>query len=311
MSRRGWLRLLGVGLLAALVFLFKIDLGKTADLIAHADRLAIAAAVLLFVPFLLTKAWRWQIILGDLGIPISFGEAVKLYALGLGAGMMTPGQVGDAVKVAYLRESGLGRALLSVLLDRLWDVFVLLLLAGSGAFLFWQQLEGEWLAIGLLAVGTIVLLGITASPGAQTALLKLLTRLRRSDRGAPAYEPVRLRPMQIVRQFAFTLMATVVVYARYYLITSALNIHLDPVPFVAAMSLATIAALLPISISGLGARDAALLLIAESIGISREQALGVSALILFLSVVNGLVGFGVWLLQSHRVEGWDANKLEG
>jgi glycosyltransferase 2 family protein len=311
MSTRGWLRLVGVVLLVALVLIFKIDLGKTAALVAHADLFLVALAVIFFVPFLAAKALRWQVILRDLNIPISFGVAVKLYALGLGAGMVTPGQVGDAVKVAYLRDRGLGRALLSVLLDRLWDVLVLLLLAGSGAFLFWQQLEGEWLAIGLLAVGSVVLLGITASPRAQQALLRLVARLRAPGRGEDHYEPVQLRPSQILRQLAFTLVATAVVYFRLYLLTSALNVHLDLIPFVAAMSLATIAALLPISISGLGARDAVLLLIAGSIGITREQALGVSALILFLSVVNGLVGLGVWLLQSHRVEGWEVRRLEG
>lgn len=306
MSARGWLRLLGVVLLVALVLVFKIDLAQTAALIAHADLLDVALAVILFIPFLAAKAWRWQIILHDLNISISLGEAVRLYALGLGAGMMTPGQVGDAVKVAYLRERGLGRAVLSVLLDRLWDVLVLLLLAGSGAFLYWQQFEGEWLAIGLLGAGTAALLAISASPGAQRLLLKILSRLRRSE--AVAFDPVQLSPLQIVRQFSLTLLATAVVYTRYYLITSALNVHLAPIPFVAAMSLATVAALLPISISGLGARDATLLLIAGSIGITREQALGVSALILFLSVVNGLVGFGVWLLQSHRVEVWKVRK---
>jgi glycosyltransferase 2 family protein len=311
MKTRGWLRLLGVMLLVALVLIFKIDLGKTAALIAHADLLLVALAVLFFVPFLAAKTLRWQVILRDLNIPISFGEAIKLYALGLGAGMMTPGQVGDAVKVAYLHERGLGRALLSVLLDRLWDVLVLLLLAGSGAFLFWQQLEGEWVAIALLAAVMIALLAIIASPRAQRILFKLAARFRRTGAGEVAYEPVQLSPNQILRQFALTLIATGVVYFRYYLLTSALNVHLGLIPFVAAMSLATVAALLPISISGLGTRDAALLLFAGSIGITREQALGVSALILFLSVVNGLVGLGVWLLQSHRVEGWKVRRLEG
>jgi uncharacterized membrane protein YbhN (UPF0104 family) len=311
MRVRGWLRLLGVVLLVALVVIFKIDLAQTAALIARADRSYVALAVIFFIPFLLAKAWRWQVILRDLTVAIPFGEAVKLYALGLGAGMVTPGQVGDAIKVAYFRERGLGRALLSVLLDRLWDVFVLLLLAGSGAFLFWEQLEGEWLAVALLAIGTVALLAITASPRAQRPLLKLLMRLRRSRSGPVVFEPVQLSLMQIVRQFALTLLATAIVYFRLYLLTFALNVHLDLIPFVAAMSLATVAALLPISISGLGTRDATLLLVAGVIGITREQALGVSALILFLSVINGLVGFGVWLLHSHRVEGWKVSKPRG
>lgn len=298
MSSRAWLRLLGIVLLVALVLVFKIDLRQTAALVLHADLVDVTLAIVLFVPFLAAKAWRWQVILGDLSISIPFGQAVKLYALGLGAGMVTPGQVGDAVKVAYLREHGLARGLVSVLLDRLWDVLVLLLLAGSGAFLFWRQFEGEWLAIAILAVGTLALLALTASPRAQGMLLSIWRRVRGPNAGG-SFEPVRLSPVQIVRQFALTLLATAVVYLRYYFVTSALGVHLDAIPFVAAMSLATVAALLPISISGLGARDAALLLVAGAIGITREQALGVSSLILFLSVVNGLVGFTIWLVQSR------------
>lgn len=299
MSARGWLRLIGVALLVALVLIFKIDLRQTTTLVLHAEPVDVALAVILFVPFLAAKAWRWQVILADLSICIPFGQAAKLYALGLGAGMVTPGQVGDAVKVAYLREHGLARGLVSVLLDRLWDVLVLLLLAASGAFLFWQQLEGEWLAIAILILGTLALLALIASPRAQHLLLGLWNRLRRNPAGSSAFEPVRLSLLQILRQFALTLLATAIVYLRYYFVTSALGVHLDAIPFIAAMSLATVAALLPISISGLGARDAALLLVAGAIGITREQALGVSSLILFLSIVNGLVGFAVWLVQSR------------
>ncbi len=298
-QHRGWLRLLGVLLLVALVPLFKIDLRETAGILAQADWLAIALSVVLFIPFLVSKAWRWKVILQDLGIPLSLGQACNLYALGLGAGMVTPGQVGDAVKVAYVRERGLGRALLSILLDRLWDILILLLLTGTGAFLFWQQLQSEWLLLALLILGAVAILALTASPRAQQWLLGLLGRLRKSPAGG-AFEPVRLSPVQILRQFAITLIATGIVYLRLYLLMAAVAVHLGVIPFVATMSLATVAALIPISISGMGTRDAALVAVSGLVGMSSEQALAVSTLILFLSVVNGLVGLGVWLVWKPR-----------
>ncbi|HEY6041220.1 MAG TPA: hypothetical protein VIX58_03745, partial [Anaerolineae bacterium] len=73
-----------------------------------------------------------------------------------------------------------------------------------------------------------------------------------------------------------------------------LDVQLGVIPFVATMSIASVATLIPISISGVGTRDAALLLIAPVIGITREQALGLSVLILLLSVINGLVGYLVF-----------------
>lgn len=295
---RPLLNLIGLALLIALIIFFKIDLRQTLAYVTHANALDLALAVFFFIPFLLVKAWRWQIILRDLDTTISLSTAVKLYALGLGAGMVTPGQVGDAVKIAYFRARGMGRALVSVLLDRLWDVLILLLLAGSGAFLFWREFESEWFALALLLAGTVTLLAITTNPRAQMRLLTFIQRVRGANAERSAFEPIRLNRIQILRQFALTVLATVIVYLRLYFLISALDIHLDAIPFIAAMSLASVAALLPISVSGVGTRDATLLFIAPIIGITREQALGMSALILFLSVINGLVGFGVWIISA-------------
>ncbi|HZQ07399.1 MAG TPA: lysylphosphatidylglycerol synthase domain-containing protein, partial [Anaerolineae bacterium] len=82
------LRVITVILLIALVLFFKIDLNETLVLLGNANVWLVTLAVLGFIPFLLLKAWRWQIVLRDLGIAIPFREAVRLYALGLGAGMI-------------------------------------------------------------------------------------------------------------------------------------------------------------------------------------------------------------------------------
>lgn len=292
---RGWLRLAGVVLLVALVLFFKVDLRETFAILANANPALVALSVLGFIPFLAVKAWRWQIILRDLGVSIPFREAIRLYALGLGAGMITPGQVGDAIKIAYFRERGFGQSLISVIFDRLWDVLILVLLAATGALFFVQLFEGEGIAIVLLLVGTLALFLLINHPRVQHRLFQLLIRLRRAD-SQVVYEPAPLNVRQIAVQFALTILATAIVYLRLYFLTTAIGVQLDLVPFVAAMSLATMAALLPISfLGGVGTRDAALLLIAPAIGITAPQALAISTLILFIQLLNGVVGFGVWL----------------
>lgn len=292
------LRVLTVLALIALILILRIDLRETFAILANANFLLVTLAVLGFIPFLLVKAWRWQVILRDLGVSIPFAQAVRLYALGLGAGMLTPGQVGEAVKIAYFRERGFGQSIISILLDRLWDVLILVMLAGSGALFFTQLFDGEWIAIALLFAGTLAVFALVNNPRAQTWLFHQLRRVRKKEDALAAYEPQPLRLSQILFQFVLTILATIIVYARLYLLTSALGIFLAPVPFVAAMSLATIAALLPISVmGGIGTRDAALLLIAPIIGISGAQALAISALILFIQLVNGIVGFAVWLFE--------------
>lgn len=291
------LRILTVLALIALVLLLKIDLRETFAILWGANVWLVALSVLGFVPFLLVKAWRWQIVLRDLGVPIPFREAVRLYALGLGAGMITPGNVGDAIKVAYFRERGFSQSIISVVLDRIWDVLILLLLAGSGVFLFAQIAVGSWITLVLLIGGTLAALVVTIHPRTQKMLFDFFLRMRKNKGEGAGYVPVSLTGKQVLVQFALSVLATAIVYGRLFLVAAALGLFLAPLPFVAAMSLASIAQLIAIAPFGLGPREGILLLLAPSLGITAAQALALSALLLLLQLVNGIVGFVVWLFE--------------
>lgn len=291
------LRIVTVLALIALVLLLKIDLTETLAFLLGANVWLVGLSVLGFIPFLLVKAWRWQIVLRDLGVPIPFPEAVRLYALGLGAGMITPGNVGDAVKVAYFRERGFSQSIISVVLDRIWDVLILLLLAGSGVFLFAQIAVGNWITLVLLIGGTLAALIVTIHPRTQKLLFDFFLRMRKNKNEGTGYVPVRLTSGQVLVQFALSVLATAIVYGRLFLVAAALGLFLAPLPFVAAMSLASIAQLIAIAPFGLGPREGILLLLAPSLGMTAAQALALSALLLLLQLVNGIVGFVVWLFE--------------
>jgi uncharacterized protein (TIRG00374 family) len=290
------LRILTVLALIALVLFLKIDLREIFAILAGANVWLVALSVLGFLPFLLVKAWRWQIILRDLGVPIPLREAVRLYALGLGAGMITPGNVGDAIKVAYFRERGFSQSLISVVLDRIWDVLILLLLAGSGIFLFSQIALGQWIMLALLGGGTIAALALSIHPRTQKLLFDFFLRMRKNKTERATYTPVTFTPKQILIQFAISILATFVVYARLFL-AAAIGIFLPPLPFVASMSLVSIVQLFAVIPGGIGTREALLLLLAPTLGITAAQALALSALLFLLQLVNGIVGFAVWLLE--------------
>jgi uncharacterized protein (TIRG00374 family) len=293
-------RILGILALIAFVLLLKVDLRETLLILSRANLWYVTLALLGFVPFLFSKAWRWQIILRDLGVPIPFREAVRLYALGLGAGMLTPGNIGDAVKVAYFRDRGFSQSVISVVLDRIWDVLILLLLAGSGVFMFSQIAAGQWITLVLLISGTVVALIVTIHPRTQRWLFEFFMRLRKRSREKQEdadYTPATLTPKQVLIQFLLSVVATIVVYARLFCIAAAIGILLPPLPFVAAMSLSSIAQLVSVIPGGVGPREALLILLAPALGISGAQALALSALMFLLQLENGIVGFAIWILE--------------
>jgi len=295
------LRLAGTALL--LFFLWKLDLdpGKVVQELLSANMWLVAFSVVLVFPLIALKAWRWHTILKDLGIPVSFDRAYRLYAFGMAAGSLTPGQAGDFIKAWNLQQEGysLSTALLSNVLDRLFDIAVLVLLASSGLLLLGSGFLSLLPALVALLLGLVAGLVVLSIPTWRDKLVGLALRivLRRKTDATQGDPESRLRPVRFVRVFFLTLAATAMVLFRVWLLALALGLNLNFLELVASSSLATVAALIPISIGGIGTRDLALKGILAKIGYSAEKAVSLSTFILLLQVVNLGAGYLVWFLR--------------
>ncbi len=294
-----WLiRLAGTALL--LFFLWKLDLdpAKVAQELLAANMWLVGASVLLVFPLIALKAWRWHTILKDLGLPVRFDRAYRLYAFGMAAGSLTPGQAGDFIKAWNLNQDGysLSTALLSNVLDRLFDIAVLVLLASSGLLLLGSDFLSLLPALLALLVGLFAGLVVLSIPAWRNKLVGLALKvvLRRKAGLEQANSEIRLRPVRFIRVFVLTLAATGLVLFRVWLLALALGLNLNFLELVASSSLATVAALIPISIGGIGTRDFALKAILAKIGYSVEKAVSLSTFILLLQVVNLGAGYLIW-----------------
>ncbi|MDB5080859.1 MAG: hypothetical protein JWP00_2783 [Chloroflexi bacterium] len=294
-----WLiRLIGTVLLLFFLWKLNLDPAKVLQELLQANIWLVAASVLLVFPLIALKAWRWQLILKDLGLPVSFDRSYRLYAFGMAAGSFTPGQAGDFIKAWNLQQDGysLSTALVSNILDRLFDIAVLVLLATSGLLLLGSDffsLLPALLALLLGLAGGLVVLSVPAWRDRLVGLaLKVLLR-RKAGRNQPASE-VQLRPVRFIRVFFLTLAATGLVLFRVWLLALALGLNLNFLELVASSSLATVAALIPISIGGIGTRDVALNAILGKLGYSIEKAVSLSTFILLLQLVNLGAGYLIW-----------------
>ncbi len=278
--------------------------------LAAADPWPIVPAVLVAVPFICSKGWRWARIGAALGLPLPLGEASRLYAIGIWAGLVTPGQAGDFLKAWYLRARGvpLAPALLSCLLDRLFDLAALLglgafaLLAFAGAGLDAGGGTGRSLApIVLALIAVCAALGAAMSLRWRAPLLRLLARytprrLRERLAGNAALGSLltaRLDGRHLAGVLALTALSWVISLGRVYLCFVAVGVRLAPLDFLIVLVLITLAGL--ISVSGIGTRDAALYVLLGHYGYSGGQALAISLLILLLNLSNIVPGFLLWL----------------
>ncbi len=299
-----WLpRLIGPVILA--YFLLTTDLNEILLNLRNLRWAPLLLSLALYPVLVAIKAWRWNLLLRNLTMQAPpLGYSTILYMIGLFLGAGTPGQAGDFIKAWYLRERGqpLGPALFSVLLDRLFDFLVMALLSLPGLVAFLPllppQLRPPVRAVTLGVTGAVLLL----LPALMTrwsrdwlmrCALVLVPRGGRValDQWRGQLAGLDLRPRLVAGLVLATFCSAATTMVRLALLVHALDIVIPIGALVSSMALVSILQSLPISFSGVGVRDAALIPVLAGYGYGPDEALALSALILLLNVENIALGF--------------------
>ena len=307
---RWGLRLLGPALFAYFVWSIWSELSQISEILRNIYWPPLILSVVLVVPFVLLKGWRWQIILDDLGQRVPWRKLTLYYALGIFMGAAMPGQAGDFFKAWYLKEDGydLGAALVSTVVDRIFDMLIMALLALSGLYLLWRYFPGVTLVLVLVGmVAAIVFaLSVLLSRRWRNWLIDRVLRylipasIRRllGEHGARAYlDRFFLSWRNLALGTAISLASFSITFFRLWLLIPAIGKSL-PVPiFVPTMALMALGSLL--SVAGLGTREFVLfnILGASGIGWSDAEILSLSLLILALTIENVVLGLPLYLLR--------------
>jgi len=294
-----------VGVLIFVYILAQIDLGKSLRLLAGVHLGYLLLALALGVPAILLKALRWWTLLRNQGIPLPLKDTVALYCIGLFGGFVTPGQLGDFVKVYYLRQGGqsLARSFSSVLYDRLFDVLVFGLFGLAGLAVLFGFASGHawlWAAAGAGVLGSVWLfrarLVALVSAWSIRHLMPRLSQKVQSrlyDFMEISREVFKRRLFKVL--FGYSFAAMTLYLFRVYLLALALDLHVPVLDFLASIAVVSLVTIVPISVADVGTRDGALILLLARLGVESEVAVSLSLLILLLAVLNGAIGFVFWV----------------
>ena len=310
-------RLIGPAVLLAL--LWSIGLEPLRSVLQRGRPAWLLAAAGLNLAIIFVKAWRWRRLMRAQSIHLGGAAAARHYAIGCALAAWTPGRLGDFSKAAaVLRHGqvGLGRAASSVIADRLLDAIVLGLVATAGA----AALPGPraiWIAAAGLSGAMIVAWALVgAATGAAGRLrdwvagrwedgaVRILgERLGRTlgavgEESRAALDGLRqLRGRHLVLPVAATVLATGLTFAQGYLVARAMGLLVGFWPLSVTLAAVSITSLLPISIAGLGTREATLAILLAPAGVGLADILGFS--LAYLVTVSGslaLIGLLAWLI---------------
>lgn len=220
---------------------------------------------------ILIQTFKWNYILQKQGIKLRFKYLTKLHMIALFYEVITPAKIGYFVKIAYLKDKtkkSVASCSSSVILDRAMDFFVVFLFAAIGTFLiasaFMSLFYTTTIMLICLFIGLILLVNRKTSRFFLLFFYKLLIPKNLKQKVKESFnEFYNSIPAikHIFILFFLTLIFWFLVYTQAYITSLAFGLKINYAYFMFVFPIAVIFSLIPISISGFGTRETALLVL--------------------------------------------------
>ena len=282
----------------------RVDIADSAERLGTLDIGWGLAALAAFFVLLAISALRWLVFTRALSLAISPIWAIGVSFIASFLGQVLPAGIGvDAVRVWFLTRRGgrVGVSVASVALDRLTGLATLLLMIAVFLPLLFVRVEDEGARVAI----TLVL----AIGGGGFALLFFLSLL---PRYFSRFGPMRAlaQTIQLARREGLSprpgllsLGLSIVVHLTSVLVVALLaeGIGLD-IPTATLLALVPpvmLLATLPISFAGWGVREGAMVAALGYVGVEAGDALALSVLFGFATVVASLPGAIAWLAEGR------------
>ncbi len=303
---------LAVTAACVLYLLWRIDVGRTAELLLDAHLGYFLAAVALMLATTVPMAWRWQQLLRAKEVPDRLSWLTRAYFVSYAAGQLLPTSLGgDAVRIYETARRHPGRPGLitaSVVLDRALGGAATLVLAGFGFAL----------ALGSYDVGAYLWLELVLVLGTAFLAVALFSVRARRTLGwlGRVFAPLRLeRPLRAVyeglhsyrangRLLLGLLCLTVAVQAfrvlPIWLVGKAVGIGLSIRPYYVMGPLLFVVLLFPFTINGIAVREAFFVSFLGNLSVNADAAFAAGFLFFIVTLALSLPGAAVLAWEGVR-----------
>jgi uncharacterized protein (TIRG00374 family) len=304
-------RMIGIVLL---VFLLKqLDLRYLLDTLKQAHLGTILFAICLLILLIGIKTIRWQVILSALNLSLPWKEAYLAYFASIFIGFLTPGRLGEFGRAFYVHDevnSRSGMAISSVLADRLFDLYTLLLVGVAAIFSIGTPQYRLWMILFFL----LTLLPLILFLNDRTFIWMQNAAGRLGQYGRRLFDPegwlvgvrhglLKMGTRAVAVCTGLTIAAYGVYFTQCFLLSKSLALDVNYGVIMFSVALGSLITLLPFSISGLGTREATIVAYMSTVGVAAEKALSFSFLVFVtFYVAGGLVGAIAWLVHPIRLD---------
>ena len=280
------------GGLLAYVF-SRVDLRAVSRVLSTVDPLMLALAVVLACLSFPLGGIRWWCIVSALGDCASPRLLTGLFWLAGLVAQVLPNPMGDAVRISVAARLGLGlgTAFRSAFLERVVMLAGLVILMAATQPILRQRIgtsASPWLAVvfALCALGGLVLLATADRLLLRFRRLRFIDALISLSAGFRRLLASRW-VIPVLSSVFFSHLNTILVAI---VLGAALDLPLSASDYLAAIPLAILAVVLPVSIGGWGMREGVMLAILGAMGVPAAMALAFSLMLGVIGMVAALPG---------------------
>ncbi|MEZ5823258.1 MAG: lysylphosphatidylglycerol synthase transmembrane domain-containing protein [Geminicoccaceae bacterium] len=309
-SRKGlWLRLvLGLGILAGIFFV--VDRKAIGGILAGADPLLLVAALALFVLERVVAAMRWRMLIAGIGEAPPLSRFISLIFSSTFLAFFLPGGVGGEIFRIYGLTRGridMSRALASVFVERI------LALVALGMLILWGLANSPFSPPDAVLFAILLSFSVIAFACAlvfSPAVRRLTTRLLQSGRLAKwqagidnlfgNFDAFLTRPGLLAYGFVFAIGFQLLRVVAVWVGALALGMDYPFALFLYAVPSVNLITQIPISIGGVGVREASFAALLGLAGVSLEAAVAISLLTYALSILAVCPGAITFARQGLR-----------
>jgi len=301
MKKRHYLPFIGLFILLYLIIRVGIN-----NILESLFKIKLGYLPLIFIFLIIItiiSGYKILLILRKQNINLSLGYLIKITIISYFYGTITPAKIGYLAKIFYLKKKTgkkLSEVSSSVIVDRVLDTFSLLLFATIGSFLIIGHYSNLDIILIILLVVLSFLFWFFMNKERSKIVLKiiylfLIPKKYHSDLKETFnnfYDNIP-KIKHIILPFILTMIGWILNYFSFIFI----------------YALITIISLIPITIAGLGTREAGAMLILGLFGVEASKTIIISLLgFLFTDVLLSIIGF-YFSLKEGKYEGINNNSV--
>ncbi len=310
------------GILLFITIIVNMDIKKLFEIFSQINPYFMSISFIFLIIEILIRALKIKQIIAIKG-NIIYNDCLNIYLMGMPFGAITPGRIGDLVRVYTIKQrSGLSMitSLAIWVIDRFMELIALFSLASIGLFIFLmhKRLNDETLNLMTFLAGVTILLVffvLNLNRKWTKQILKVFYQIvvpkgvrNRFGSNINAFyseiSSILKSKMALFNILILSLLSWIMVAIRGFFYALSLGINVKLIYFIFLIPIINVIEILPISIMGIGTRDWTTIFLYSSLGVSKEYALSLSLMLFTLGLIpQMLVGYFIaWRKKLFKME---------